>query len=211
MANNDADVLGSRLWDICFDRENATSIAAMRSLIDKGANVNTKNEHGRSVLMNAIFNGYLNAVEMLLVAEGIDIRTKDNGQGTVLMYACSGGNIEIVKALLAALKKTPNFDINDIFKGGSTALMFACVHGNVEVTKLFFSIPRINTHLKDSGGKTALDFAKGKANEDEIRALFQGEFLPSQIQMKRNQFMRFLLLLTLSPSLYSRCLTAHSF
>jgi hypothetical protein len=46
-------------------------------------------------------------------------------------------------------------------------------------TKLLLSIPQINTRLKNNEGKTALDHAKGEADEDEFKALFQGELLPS--------------------------------
>jgi ankyrin repeat protein len=124
---------------------------------------------------------------MLLAAEGIDICAKDDNQTAVLLYTCHCGNIEIVKALLAALKETSNFDINDKNDknaNGYTALMWACIISNVEVIKLLLSVPRINTHLKDNLGKTALDCVKGTSKEDEIKALFQGELLPLPLQIK---------------------------
>jgi hypothetical protein len=57
--------------------------------------------------------------------------------------------------------------------------MNACMNFNVEVIKLLLSIPNLNMHLKDNDGETALDIVKSCiANEDETRALFQGELLP---------------------------------
>jgi hypothetical protein len=53
--------------------------------------------------------------------------------------------------------------------------MYACKHSRVEVIKVLLTIPTISIHLKGSQGKTALDRAKGKANEDEMKAFFQGE------------------------------------
>jgi ankyrin repeat protein len=119
--------------------------------------------------------------KMLLAADGIDICAKDIYATTVLMHACVGGYIQIAKELLAAIKKTPNFDINDKNINGTTGLMLACEHSHVEVVKLLLTIPRINTHLKSNLGKKTLDYAKGRTNEDEIKALFQGELLHLQL------------------------------
>jgi ankyrin repeat protein len=211
MANN-AEELGLRLHALCYDRGNAPSAAEMQSLIAKGANVNTKDEYGMTVLHYAVRLGYLNAVLMLLAADGIDICAKANHQGTALMFACGGGNVEIVKALLAALKKTPNFDINDKNANGFTALMYACVHTHVEIVKILLSIPRINTNMKNIGGTTALDYAQGRMNEDEIMVLFQGELLP--ISYRYRAITTCSLLLSCSHYLLSLCShysTAHPF
>jgi ankyrin repeat protein len=132
-----------------------------------------------SALIDAVNESNLSEVKSLLAAGGIDICAKDHCGNTALHCACAYGNVEIAKELLAALKKTSNFDINDKGYGGNTALIFACVYSRVEVVKLLLTVPNINTHLKNSDGKTALDRAKGEANEDEIKALFQGELLPS--------------------------------
>jgi ankyrin repeat protein len=120
-------------------------------------------------------------VLLLLASEGIDINPKDEEQFTALMYACEGSNIEIVKALLAALKKTSNFDINDTNYRGMTALMLACINNHVEITNLLLSIPHISIRLENNRELTALECAKGRENEDEIRALFHGELIPLQL------------------------------
>jgi ankyrin repeat protein len=177
MAKN-TEELGLRLHALCYDGGNPPPDAEVQSLIAKGANANTKDVHGLTVLHLAAYNGYLNAVLMLLATEGIDICAKGNHDCTALMFACSDGKIEIVETLLAALKQTPNFDINDKDTHGYTVLMIACIYRNVEIIKFLLSIPRINTHLQSIDGETALDCAKGEENEDEIMALFQGELLP---------------------------------
>jgi ankyrin repeat protein len=61
------------------------SIAAVQALIDKGANVNTKDVSGDSVLHLAILRGHLDAVLMLLAEEGIDICAKNNCQSSAFM------------------------------------------------------------------------------------------------------------------------------
>jgi ankyrin repeat protein len=177
MANN-VERLGKRLNYFCKDFQNVPSVATLQSLIVKGANVNAKGDDGNSTLHYAVANGHLDAVVTLLTAEGIDICAKNIFGDTPLMYAC---NIDVVTALLAALVKTSNFDINDKSNRGVTVLMRACANKRVEVVKLLLTIRNIDTHLKHSGGMTALEHAKGRVNEDEMRALFQGELLPIQL------------------------------
>jgi ankyrin repeat protein len=119
-----AEENGRRL--LALFKKKKTSIDKIQSLIAKGANVNLKGDTGVTLLHLAVKRGYFNVVLMLLAAEGIDICAKDNNRETALMTACMGTNIEIVEALLAALKKTPNFDINDKNFRGVTALMYSC-------------------------------------------------------------------------------------
>jgi hypothetical protein len=173
----------SMLLAICRDSKSTLSFATVQLLIAAGENVNARKDdkYGFTVLHYAVANAHLNAVKALLTAEGIDLDAKDNFQATAFLYACFGGHVEIIKAFLEAYKKTSNFDINDTFIDGQTALMGACVHNRVEATKFLLSIPHINAHQESDYGNTALFFAKGKPNEDEIRALFQGELLPLQL------------------------------
>jgi ankyrin repeat protein len=178
MASN-SEELGLRLWNICEDDENVPTAASVQSFITQGANVNTKKYD--TVLIAATRNRYLDAVKTLLAAEGIDINAMNGNGYTALMMACMRNHTKIAKELLAAHKLTSNFDINDKSVYGSTALMHSCGNSNVELFQLLLSIPNIDIHLKDAHGMTALDCAEGQANEDEIRALFQGELLPLQL------------------------------
>jgi hypothetical protein len=62
--------------------------------------------------------------------------------------------------------------------------MYACTNSEVEVVKLLLSVPRISIYEENDEGQTALDLLKGQSSYDEedkdaIRALFQGELLPS--------------------------------
>jgi ankyrin repeat protein len=91
------------------------------------------------------------------------------------MVACMFSHTEVAMELLAVLKLTSNFDINDTNNYSSTVLMFSCTNSDVALTRLLLSVPRIDIRLKNKQGMTALEHAKRTANEDEIRALFQGE------------------------------------
>jgi ankyrin repeat protein len=199
MANNNAEELGLRLFELCSDEENEPSIATMQSLIDRGANVNIKDEHGiTTVLYCAVSNSHLGAVKTLLAAGSID-KSTFWGYGMCFKIACDNvceeGCIEIVKELLAAHKRLnptlnlPGFDINEYDREGDTTLMRCCSYNfNLEVIELLLSIPSIDIHLKsrDWTENTALEsgssLGQDEVNEyeaNEMRALFQGELLPS--------------------------------
>jgi ankyrin repeat protein len=172
------------LWNICSNEGIAPLPAEVRSLITGGANINFESgQWGRTVLIAATVNAHLDAVKMLLATEGIDIDAEDKSEGApALFFACSPAHIEVAKVLFEAHKKTSNFDsiIANKNMDDAAVLHNSCYHGNVELIKLLLSVPAINIYAQDSSEETALYYARrgpGKANEDEIRALFQGKLL----------------------------------
>jgi ankyrin repeat protein len=181
MVTSKGNALGLVLSKLCNNRIGPAA-ATMQPLIAAGANVNFEDGLGMTILSIAVYYGHLNAVKMLLTVEGIDICARNMIGNTAFELACIGGHAEIAKELLAAAyKKTSNFDINDKDSAGRTVLMLSCgKQRHVKIIKLLLSTSNINIHLKNKEGKTALELlATFPANQDEIRALFQGELLPS--------------------------------
>ncbi|GEM_PF-594365 len=104
-------------------------------LLTAGANVNTKDTEGRTVLMLAVSHGHFFTAKVLL-DRGADVNAKSNTGLTSLMYAAMNGDTSIVQALLA--KKA---DVNAKNNKGETAIIYA--KGNHYIIKL----------LKDAGAK----------------------------------------------------------
>jgi ankyrin repeat protein len=161
---------------IMIDTQDIVRDVEMHSLIAKGANINFKDTNGFSLLSMSVLAGHVNAVKILLATEGINIDSSASVGVKAFALSCSTGHLEIAKLLYEAHKKTSTFDVNDM-SYGMTALSHACKHSDVEIVKFLLSIPKINTRLKNDEGELALDSAKGEADENEIRALFQGELL----------------------------------
>jgi ankyrin repeat protein len=184
--SDNAVELGLWLHNLCTG-EDVPSHAAMQSLIYKGADVNTKDTFGQTVLMACSRFGHLVAVKTLLAAaEDINIYAENVEGCSALSFAILEGHAEIVEELSAAHKKfDPNFDINDEYVANDistwTVLMYSCWLSHVEIVKLLLSIPQIDINMENYEGETALDCVRGAANEDEMRGLFQGEFLPLQL------------------------------
>lgn len=87
-------------------------------------------EHGWTELMEAIVNGDMAKVNVLL-EKGVDVNAKDDRGSTALIIAASTGNLEIAKALL-----NRGADVNIQDKDGMAALMEALMGNHIAIAQL---------------------------------------------------------------------------
>ena len=71
----------------------------MRLFLDRGADVNVRNQNGATVLQLAAEQGH-NSVVGLLLEKGIDINAQDHNGGTALHSAAGQRQANVVKVLL---------------------------------------------------------------------------------------------------------------
>ncbi|WOG98213.1 hypothetical protein DCAR_0417554 [Daucus carota subsp. sativus] len=95
----------SRLYDALRLGE-SLSIAArkgevrtMQRLLENGALINGRDQHGWTVLHRASFKGHLDAVR-ILIEKGIDINAKDVDGYTALHCAVESGHVEVIELLV---------------------------------------------------------------------------------------------------------------
>jgi ankyrin repeat protein len=69
--------------------------------LKNGADINTKNEKGHSILMLAAYNGQYNLVEYL-ISQGADVNSIDHSGSTILMGVVFKGHSHIFDLLLNA-------------------------------------------------------------------------------------------------------------
>lgn len=79
----------------------AGELEVVRSLLQAGAVVNTRNHDGNNALWFACFRDRYDLIEQLVQA-GIEIDNQNDNGATALMYAASAGKTEMVQCLLAA-------------------------------------------------------------------------------------------------------------
>jgi ankyrin repeat protein len=123
-------------------------LSFLDDLINKGLEVDAKNKHGETALMEACkYGGYFYE---FLISKGADVNAKNKDGLTPLMYACNYGKIDVCKDLIS---KGANISERD--KEGKTALIHSAISGNAEICELLLS-NGANVEEKDNNGKTAL-------------------------------------------------------
>jgi len=110
-------------------------LEVVKSLIDKGADVNVKDSGDWTALIWSSAYEHLDIVKYL-IGKGADVNAKDNGGYTALMESSSNGHLEVVKYLIEQ-----GADVNAENKYGWTALMKSSYKGHLEVFK--YLIPHV--------------------------------------------------------------------
>jgi ankyrin repeat protein len=111
-----------------------------------------------TALMEACIVGNKEIILALLSVNGIDVNMQSYNGDTALMEACRNYHREIVLALLSV----SDIDVNlrDTFSG-HTALMLACMRRhNPNIALDLLLDRRVNRHITDNFGKTALMLAR---------------------------------------------------
>jgi ankyrin repeat protein len=108
-------------------------LAAVRTLLHRGAVVNAKNYFGSTALLGAAAGGF-DAVVRLLLLRGAHVDARSHTGSTPLMFAAKNGHTAVVKTLLRAGANVNGSDVK-----GLTALMYAAYGGYAPIVELLLA------------------------------------------------------------------------
>jgi len=148
---------------------NRNALEKATMLIIAGANIETKNNFGNTVLTLAIQYGYKNVAKLflnLLNQKNIPVNLNTYNYTSSLMIAVSLGHKEIIELLLDI-----GIDINTTDPADNNALIMAVFFGHKEIVKLVLD-RGADINAKNSEGETALMLAK-KSNFNDIAELIE--------------------------------------
>ncbi len=111
---------------ICYE-----CIEIVKLILSLDIDVNSKNVHGRNVLMLAVESGNMDMVK-LLVNNDSDMNFRDSMGNSVLMLAVKVGNADLVQLLIS--KKTDTQYVNN---DRENALSFAIKFANKNIINMF--------------------------------------------------------------------------
>ena len=147
-------------------------VDAARRLIERGADVNAKDETVQSAYLIATSEvGDDPRLLELTLANGADVRSLDSYLGTGLIRAADRGHVKIVARLLET-----EIEIDHVNRLGWTALLEAIILGggdaaHVEVVRLLVEAGA-DVNLADSQGVTPLEHAQ-QSRYDEMASILR--------------------------------------
>ena len=153
-------VVGTALAGPIHIAAKSGDLARIQKELDKGTDVNAKDNSGDTPLLRALLFGH-EEVAALLIAAGADVNAKTNSGRTPLHDAASWGHEEIVELLIAE-----GADVNA--KADSiefTPLHIAAREGHKEVAELLID-NGADVNAKDDHGHTPLHFAASARDSD---------------------------------------------
>lgn len=138
----------------------------VRALLEKGGEVDARDNAGRTALTDAALGGYTDTVRLLL-EKGANVNTSDNEGWTPLFWAAFSRRSDTVRLLLEK-----GADVNAKNKYEDNALIHAAYIGDTDtVTVLLDHHADINA--KDNKGKTALIEAARQGHTEVVLLLLE--------------------------------------
>lgn len=138
-------------------------------LLDNGADVNLTGQYGRSAFLAAIRNGDLNLkLIQKLIDAGANINQKDES-GRLAVHYASANNLSYLKFLM-----DKGADINAVTDDNKTPLILAAQYKQEDTVEYLLEKNidvNVNVNVKDSHGKTALNYAIGEEFSDIVLML----------------------------------------
>ena len=186
--------------------------AAVRSLLARGFDPNTKDEKGTPGLVMALQEGSLRVADLLIEHPRLVPESRNAADESPLMMAALKGHTELVRRLIAR-----DADVNkpgwtplhyaatgghlDIMRllldehafidaqspNGTTPLMMAASYGSPEAVKLLIEAGA-DVHLRNQKGLSALDFARRAERRDSVELMETALRWSQQKQGPRGQW-----------------------
>jgi ankyrin repeat protein len=153
--------------DLLVDAVKSGDRAAVRTLLERGANANVAVPDGTTALHFAIQQGDAEVVD-LLVRAGADVKTSNRYGIAPLQVAATAGSVAIIEQLLDR-----GADPRTATPEGETALMAAARTGDPAAVKLLVARGADVNAVEGWKGQTALMWAAADNNADAMTVLIE--------------------------------------
>ena len=133
-----------------IDLVKKNDIAGVKSALDNGADVNTRDKKGRSLLLIATIDRQTEMAKLLVSCKA-DVNLQDDQLDSPFLYAGATGQTVLVRLFL---EHGARFDVFNRYNG--TALIPACERGHVETVKVLVKTKGFPVNHINRLGWTAL-------------------------------------------------------
>ncbi|KAM8834165.1 kinase D-interacting substrate of 220 kDa B isoform 2-T3 [Synchiropus picturatus] len=142
------------------------NLAAMKALLDKFRDVDSRSDNGQTPLMVAAEQGNLEIVQEL-IRRGANVNLDDVDCWTALISAAKEGHIDVVRELL---ENNAHLEHRDM--GGWTALMWAAYKGRTDVAQLLLE-KGANPNITGQYSVYPIIWAAGRGHAEIVHLLLQ--------------------------------------
>lgn len=120
-------------------------------MLVQGADIETRDQRGRSALLIATHHGAINAARVLIEA-GANVNAMDEISDSPYLYAGAEGPLDILLMTLDA-----GADLASVNRYGGTALIPAAHHGHVDIVQALLKTEININHINDLGWTALLE------------------------------------------------------
>lgn len=125
-------------------------IENLKSLLEKGMDINVRNKKKQTAILIAAIHKKLDTVEFL-ANEGADINLQDQTCLNPFLYGCIKGDLPLVKLMI-----NHGSDLECLTRFGGVGLTPACEKGHLDVVRLLLATTDINVNHTNFVGWTPL-------------------------------------------------------
>lgn len=143
------------------------SKAAVKLLLDNGANLHDKDQFGETGLMHGVMRGN-NGIVQILLDEGANIHEKNNLGCDLMMLAGYNGRVNSARLFL---DKGADLDEQNHIQG-ATALSYAAEYGHKNMIE-FLLENKANVNVRTHQNETPLMFASWKGHNEIVSLLLE--------------------------------------
>ncbi|KAK2649280.1 hypothetical protein Ddye_016769 [Dipteronia dyeriana] len=149
------------------------------NLIDNGADVNSKDSDGRSMISLAVKAGNINVVKVL-IASGCK---NDDSIDRVLHEAASVNRVDLMELLITTYKNS--IDFNWVDSNGRTPIHVAASKGHAQVIQFCASFGGARTDVFDKNGSSPLHLAAENGHLEAVKLLLDcSEYMKEAVNGK---------------------------
>jgi ankyrin repeat protein len=141
-------------------------------LLDRGADINSRNDYVQTPLMYACMAGRVEVVRLLL-ARGADPTLRDKQFMTALMSASKGAELSGSDhvAVIRLLLEDGRVEVDARYVDGWTALIIACAHRHTERARVLLLEGRADHSIANDKGVTPMANARQAYHHETVRLL----------------------------------------
>src|SRR5690349_7186458 len=139
------------LNDQLFEAVRKGDAAAVKSALDRGADVNAKFRYGTTALFKAAERGNAEVAKLLL-DRGADVNVKDTFYGaTAMSWAIDGKHVDVVRLLLAkSAEEIEDVLLAGVREGNGELVKIALDHGGLQPGTLTAALAMSSTEEKNA-------------------------------------------------------------